>query len=240
MSIKVESLIIVIFLIAKAALSQPQFTYSTNNKEFVYKTLFSYELKNISEDGVYFVIKEQECGRIDTIIIGEVKNFKRDGKWFYYEDEDILPCVFKPELTHIKTYKDGILLSVRDLAMTDIETFYVGTSDYEEQFWKKKIYRNQADKILIDSMVGENMLRREFSLSGSLMSKILFKDQFYEIIEYHKNGLKSTEYTIIDILRNGKHTQVIDGEFKKWDENGQLIELSSYHEGLITKSTKLK
>lgn len=241
MKLKLCTIITIALSIVNPIIGQDNFAYSINNKEFVTKTDIGFEIINTEKDGNYIVFQEHECGSIDTLTIGEIKESKRNGNWLYYIEEDLFPCNFKPNLGRIETYDQGVLLSQRLLEMTDVEFFYNLNPENGTHLYEKIIYRNHGDNVMIDTMVREDvMLRREYNGNGDLILKEIWKDHKIEVIRYHDNGVKSTEFNILRGSENDGYNQVIDGKSKVWNEKGQLVEVKHYLKGVITKIEKIQ
>lgn len=191
-------------------------------KDKVFETTFGYELLDATKDGKYIVIRETECDNPDTLIIGEIKDGKREGIWKYYDKERYspFPCDNIETLKHNK-YKDGLLLSERFLMMTDIETIFEGISSNEDQRWTEKIYRNGKNSYAIESNKDSIIIREEYSLDSILLSKQEFYQDYTKAIQYHENGQKSFEYNYDDFDK-------IIGTYKAWNEQGEEIQLEGF------------
>lgn len=232
------NLILILLIFANIELAGQYQVISNKNKELVFETIRSYEIYTDKlKDGKYLVTREGNQKLIDTLVIGKLENGKRVGIWKYYEkDTMLLFQIFKPELVKTNQYDQGILISSRDLFLTDIETFYEGTAEDENQFWTKRIYRNDNKHIRIDTLTQDFITSKTFDRKGNLISLILYKQAHIEITEYHLNGLKEAEYILEKVTVNGEYDEIPNGVMKIWNSDGSLDKEVFYDMGIITKS----
>ncbi|MFK7808407.1 MAG: hypothetical protein AB8F74_11450 [Saprospiraceae bacterium] len=214
---------------------------SSNHKFVINEGYGTVDLKNNIPDGKYYIIEKDECKKKDTLLVGTVRNGRRDGQWIYREKQiSGFPCGWVIGLSTIDSYNNGNLIkSEYHSGSVVIETHYAENQKLHNGDRKITYYHYSDGKRKIDSvLIDKSILRFEYDKDNVLTTKTKFIRDTHFVMQYYPNGIKSAEYKIV-IGKNGKKDS-FDGLLKRWNEKGELISTEKYDMGELEQIEQIE